>query len=193
MFEPPTAADVPPAVSLAGLEKHYHPNRSNSLAGGQNWLQQMDQDQYAQFRQNFDVHYPFASEDEWKLAHWLTSSGLPQSQINSFLKLDYVSNMSASSAMTLLSSSRRSRISQVFAQHKNCRAVLKRFQMYPSGHIKLSPFPGIVQRIRLLFIGAMDLRSSRVCFPILSSRVAWRWILTNWSRKRRDSVYMASS
>ena len=94
VFEPPTAADVPPDVSLVGLEKHYHPNRSGSLAVGQNWLQLMDQDRYAQFRQDFDVHYSFASEDEWKLAHWLTSSGLPQSQINNFLKLDHLSNMS---------------------------------------------------------------------------------------------------
>src|SRR6202041_3185893 len=85
--------EAPPNVSLAGLDKTFHPNLSKYKTGGTNLLQQMDQDQYATF-QAANIHYLFASEMEWKLANWLTSSGLPQSQINNFIKQDYVSHIS---------------------------------------------------------------------------------------------------
>ena len=107
-FEPPAINEAPPNVSLAGLDKTFHPNLSKYKAGGANLLQQMDQDQYARFREA-NIHYPFASEMEWKLAKWLTSSGLPQSQINNFIKLDYVSHTSFYEHVTLLTSYRQRR------------------------------------------------------------------------------------
>lgn len=90
----PTATEVPPSVSLAGLQKQYHSNRSAYAygTGGQNLLQQMDNDTYfAARRDSGNFHYPFASQDEWGLAHWLTSSSLPQSEVDAFLRLNWVS------------------------------------------------------------------------------------------------------
>jgi len=87
---PPTTRDPFSQTSFAGIRKQYHPNRSASRHGGENLLQQMDNDKYAEVREKFDIHYPFASRSEWQLVQWLTSSSLPQSEINTFLRLDYV-------------------------------------------------------------------------------------------------------
>lgn len=38
--------------------------------------------------------YPFADLEEWKLAYWLSTSGLSQTNINNFLRLDCVSILS---------------------------------------------------------------------------------------------------
>jgi hypothetical protein len=37
-----------------------------------------------------DIHYPFANEEEFELANWMHESGMPMSQMDSFLKLRYV-------------------------------------------------------------------------------------------------------
>jgi hypothetical protein len=89
----PTTTEAPPSVSLAGLRKEYHPNRSAYAtgAGGKNMLQQMDDDKFAAARhESGNIHYPFTSQEEWCLAYWLTHASLPQSEINSFLRLDWV-------------------------------------------------------------------------------------------------------
>lgn len=89
----PTAAEAPPIDSLAGLRKEYHSNRSAYATGtgGKNMLQQMDDDTFAAARhESGNIHYPFASQEEWHLAYWLTHASLPQSEINSFLHLDWV-------------------------------------------------------------------------------------------------------
>jgi len=89
----PTAAEAPPTISLAGLRKEYHPNRSAYATGtgGKNMLQQMDDDEFTAARhESGNIHYPFASQEEWRLAYWLTHASLPQSEINSFLRLDWV-------------------------------------------------------------------------------------------------------
>ena len=89
---PPTLdGSMPPNTSLAGLCKEYHPSRSRPVRVGRNLLQLIDErDTYRAERAAFDVHYPFAGRAEWQLADWLSSAPIPQSAINSFLKLDYV-------------------------------------------------------------------------------------------------------
>ncbi|KAF8522721.1 hypothetical protein BU17DRAFT_44460 [Hysterangium stoloniferum] len=37
-----------------------------------------------------NVTYPFAGLDEWELAKWLSTTGLPNTQIDAFLKLSWV-------------------------------------------------------------------------------------------------------
>jgi len=89
---PALDGDMPPNTSLAGLRKEYHPSRSRPVRVGRNLLQLIDErDDYRTERAAFDVHYPFAGHAEWQLANWLSSAPIPQSAINSFLKLDYVS------------------------------------------------------------------------------------------------------
>ena len=54
-------------------------------------LQQMDDDEFTAARhESGNIHYPFASQEERRLAYWLTHASLPQSEINSFLRLDWV-------------------------------------------------------------------------------------------------------
>src|ERR1700732_2599963 len=89
----PTGTEAPPSVSLMGLQKQYHPNRSayGSGFGGQNMLQRMDDDSNADIRHTTgNFHYPFTSKDEWQLAHWLTCPSLPQTQVEVFLHLNWV-------------------------------------------------------------------------------------------------------
>jgi hypothetical protein len=46
---------------------------------------------YQEMRGDGNVYYPFANEKEWELSAWLHQSGLPLSQMDTFLKLKYVS------------------------------------------------------------------------------------------------------
>jgi hypothetical protein len=93
-IQDPTSDDNVPHTSLAGLHKVYHLSRSVSQAGGRNLLQQIDKgDEFATVRAQYDVHYPFSSRADWQLANWLTCAPLPQSEVNSFLRLDYVCNL----------------------------------------------------------------------------------------------------
>jgi len=46
---------------------------------------------YQEMRGEGNVYYPFANEKEWELSAWLHQSGLPLSQMDTFLKLKYVS------------------------------------------------------------------------------------------------------
>lgn len=86
----PTTRDPLSQMSFAGIQKQYHPNRSASRHSGENLLRRMDNDKYAEVQEKFDIHYLFASRSEWQLAQWLTSSSLHQSEIITFLRLDYV-------------------------------------------------------------------------------------------------------
>ena len=91
---PPNLQDNVSRPSLAGLRKQYHPVRSSSGPGGMNLLQQIDQNEHPDSiaaRNLYDVHYPFASRADWQLGKWLASSPLPQAQITSFLRSEYVS------------------------------------------------------------------------------------------------------
>ncbi|KAF8519246.1 hypothetical protein BU17DRAFT_31399, partial [Hysterangium stoloniferum] len=48
---------------------------------------------YEKTKQNEDPNapfFPFATEEEWQLANWLGSSGLPNTQIDKFLNLPWV-------------------------------------------------------------------------------------------------------
>lgn len=96
-FTPP--APLPPKQyindflpSSDGITRYreYHPNRAHFRLGGENLLQRMDQDLLSEHRKT-NVHYPFANRTEWELAQWLNSTSLTQQQIDSFLRLDYVS------------------------------------------------------------------------------------------------------
>ena len=97
-FTPP--APLPPKQyvneflpSSDGITRHkeYHSNRAHFSSGGENFLQLMDRDLLSEHRKT-NVHYPFADRTEWELAQWLNSTSLTQQQIDSFLRLDYVSH-----------------------------------------------------------------------------------------------------
>lgn len=91
----PTADDAPPLVSLAGLTKTYHHFSSIGAPGGYNLLQQIEYgggptDVNASSRR-INIYHPFSSKEDWQLARWLSDSGMPQTAIDAFLKLDRVS------------------------------------------------------------------------------------------------------
>lgn len=85
-------SQAPPFHSIAGLVKHYHPNRSKWVETGKTFVDEVDEnDPLSQARQESqNIYYPFASKAEWDLAEWLSSSSLPQSSVNEFLHLDWV-------------------------------------------------------------------------------------------------------
>lgn len=87
-----TNGDIPPHSNLDGLSKQEHPKLLDRIPGGENLLQQIRNDQYAAHRQE-NIHYPFRSRGDWQLGQWLTNSSLTQAQIDSFLKLEEVSNL----------------------------------------------------------------------------------------------------
>jgi hypothetical protein len=84
-------SDFLPSSDSITRHKEYHPNRAQFRLGGENLLQRMDQDLLSEHRKT-NVHYPFANRTEWELAQWLNSTSLTQQQIDSFLRLDYVSH-----------------------------------------------------------------------------------------------------
>lgn len=94
---PPTDNAAPPQISLAGLTKTYHHFPSIGAPGGLNLLQQIERghgatDKDANARRE-NVYHPFCSKEDWELARWLADSGMPQTQINAFLKLQRVSTL----------------------------------------------------------------------------------------------------
>ncbi len=84
-----------PTNDLGGLfTKVYHPNRAYSKTGGQNLLQAIHDDRFADYRKE-NPYYPFADKAfadkaEWELVKWMTDASLTQQQIDTFLKLSYV-------------------------------------------------------------------------------------------------------
>lgn len=95
--DPPSSAEAPStsSVSTEGLFKKYHLNPSTcypiSGPGFGNLLQQIDrEDHLRDERKIAGPYYPFASKAEWKLAKWLTEASLPQTEIDKFLRLDFV-------------------------------------------------------------------------------------------------------
>ena len=132
---PPLSKAIYP--SLAGLDKVYHPSPSQAKNGGLNLLQKIDQhDPHAKARNNFDVHYPFVDHSEWQLAHWLASAPLPQSAINSFLKLDYVS-FSVIIQPYLIYCIRYENTCRPSLPHKTYETVSSAFLMFHGGHTRL--------------------------------------------------------
>lgn len=89
-----------PSATVTGLDKEFHPKRSEAgrgeaeLGPGANLLQAIDRndDLRKQRSDSGNTYYPFASRAEWELGRWLGTRSLPQSEINEFLHLDWVSS-----------------------------------------------------------------------------------------------------
>lgn len=58
--------------------------------------------------------YPFATFDEWQLANWLGSSGLPNAQIDNFLKLSWVMLYSIFNEVSLIFNSFSGEVSRAY-------------------------------------------------------------------------------
>ena len=96
MITLPTGTEAPPSISLMGLQKQYHPNHSayGSGFGSQNMLQKMDDNSNADIQHTTgNLYYPFTSKDEWQLAYWFTCLSLPQTQVEAFLRLNWVCSL----------------------------------------------------------------------------------------------------
>lgn len=96
---PPTSSTIPSSISTAGLTRVYDSNPSESFPGlgGKNLFQQIEEgsgpdDPAVKARKMGLTFYPFSSKRDWQLGSYLTTSGLSQSEIDKFLKLDRVSS-----------------------------------------------------------------------------------------------------
>lgn len=98
ILEPTQPNTVCTPISIAGLRKVYHEDRPQVVRDqdgepveGHNLLQEIDaNDEFAEHRHQF-LHYPFESAAEWQVADWLSNSSLPQTKVDTFLKLPWVS------------------------------------------------------------------------------------------------------
>lgn len=89
--DPALASVDPSAGPRPGTVRQYHPNTPVVNPGGQNHLQKMDDDIYANIHNTENIYYPFASKSEFELAGWLSSGALSQKEVDSFLRLEHVS------------------------------------------------------------------------------------------------------
>lgn len=93
----PTSREDPSHVLAKGLTKVMDPNPSESFEGlgGMNLLQQIEagtgpEDPAVRARAMGLSHYPFSSLRDWDLGHFLATSSLSQAEIDKFLKLSRV-------------------------------------------------------------------------------------------------------
>jgi hypothetical protein len=175
-FTPP--APLPPKQyindflpSSDGITRHkeYHPNRAQFKLGGENLLQHMDRDPLSKHRKT-NVHYPFADRTEWELAQWLNTTSLTQQQINSFLRLDYVSHLSYNDNKRL-NKTRFEHIHHHFLLLVTYALVLRPYLQFHAGNIKSFYFQDIKQNRQWLYIGVTGLRSLLSYSPIPSLRI----------------------
>ncbi|KAG9316144.1 hypothetical protein JVU11DRAFT_3827 [Chiua virens] len=69
------------------LNVEYHPNTPQVFPGGKTFMDEFFSDKYGPLRQE-NLHYPFASWEDWQLGSWLLRSGLSMAVIDKFLWLD---------------------------------------------------------------------------------------------------------
>lgn len=78
-------------VSTSNVYVEEYPGAAEILGEGLNiWEQRFEDDKYSESRK-VARWYPFASEAEWKTAEWLNAAPLSMQDIDTFLKLDFVS------------------------------------------------------------------------------------------------------
>jgi hypothetical protein len=79
----------------ANVTGQYHAKSGYLFARGQNILEKMeDHDADQKRRRKINPAYPFVDQAEWQLAEFLAQR-LTQTDINKFLKLDWVSSIFA--------------------------------------------------------------------------------------------------
>lgn len=86
------SVDVP-----KGPIKDFHPTAADTYGRGKTILEEIHHsDQFAKQR-NGNIYYPFVSKEDWEVAAWLIESGLSMAEIDKFLNLPFVSEMSSAS------------------------------------------------------------------------------------------------
>ncbi len=68
-----------------------HPHAGANFGDGQHILEKISLDEFVKQRKE-NLYYPFANKDDWEVAAWLSKSGLSMADIDSFLKLAFVSS-----------------------------------------------------------------------------------------------------
>ena len=67
----------------------FYPGASEPIGRGQTFMEVFDEGGYAAERAK-NPYYPFASQGEWQVAHYLLKSRLSMAAIDEFLKLELV-------------------------------------------------------------------------------------------------------
>lgn len=186
--------DIPSASNIHGLSKLEHPRILIRRPGGENLLQRIRGDQYAQQRKD-NIHYPFRSRGDWQLAQWLTNSPLTQAQIDSFLKLEEVNQSRCHfSTPTLIYVYRLKLILHPSQARVTCATVSRISRLYPAGSTVSSQSLGMRLRTPWSCTGVTGWRSSNSFTPTPCSPDAWkRGPTSSETHSSRISVYMVIS
>jgi hypothetical protein len=77
-----------------GQAVEYCTNVPKVYPGGTTFMANFDQDRYAPQRSEVPW-YPFASQKDWEVAHWIMRTNLSMTETDEYLNLDFVSFPSA--------------------------------------------------------------------------------------------------
>lgn len=161
-------------LATDGLIKQLHRNESKFSEGtGKNLLQRMEDDAlFAERRESGNVFFPFYSHMEWQLVDWFGKTLLSQAQINSFLRLDFVSlfPLPLHQWLTLYSIKKAVLPSHL---HKMYEIGLNNSLRCLSGNTKLSLFHRTSPVNQWSYTGKTVSRSFKACFQILSLQTPW--------------------
>lgn len=125
----------------------FYPGAAQILSGkGQTFLDNFDEDQYADERKN-NLFYPFLSQEEWELASFLLQSSLSMAAIDQFLSLQAVSLENLSINISYAKTSRRSRtLDYPFGLRRSSATELRSFQPINPNSILIPTFNGSTDR-----------------------------------------------
>lgn len=70
-----------------------YPTGVESFGQGDTFMDVFDADDHADKRRD-NLYYPFASRQDWEIASWILRSSLSMAEIDSFLSLELVNNIS---------------------------------------------------------------------------------------------------
>lgn len=84
-------------VALANEPIEKHPTAGQSHGEGTTILEDIALNHFVEERKS-NIYYPFANQDDWEVAAWISNSDLSTGDINSFLHLTFVSELHSLSA-----------------------------------------------------------------------------------------------
>lgn len=154
----------------------YYPGASDIYPGGKTFMQDFFSDEHGSLRRD-NLFYPFASREDWQLASWLLRSGLSMAGIDTFLKLDLVSNLHARSRVIYNSMLRTRQIKTLPISFRSARRLRERAEMLPSGplwrSLSVSPTVPTKRVVNLYYRDPIDCIQALLSHPAFEQHISF--------------------